>query len=135
MSNVETSKAAYEAFGRGDIEAAFSNLSEDTVWRNNADGLPVGGTFHGKSQIIGEWLPTLGANFENFRLNIDEFIEAGDYVIAMGTSRATVNGHDIKAPVCHVWRYGPDGMIAEVNFFTDTAPAYLALHAGEQIPA
>jgi ketosteroid isomerase-like protein len=120
MSNAEILQAAYEAFGRGDFEAAFADLDENCVWNSGSDLLPAGGTFHGKAEIMGGWLPEFGANFSDFELKVDEILESGDRVFVLGTEHATIASSEVHGPFCHVWLYR-DGKAIEASFFGQEA--------------
>jgi ketosteroid isomerase-like protein len=129
--NLDTLKAAYEAFGRGDVEGAFAQLDEDCVFHNGSDLMPAGGDFHGKQEILGRWLPELGANFEGLRLSVDEIIGEGDSICVCGTARSTVAGTDIKSPFCHVWHYR-DGKVVDARFHTQSAEAMVAIQSRDR---
>ncbi len=133
MSHVETSRAAYEAFARGDIEAAFADLRDDCVFRGTSPSLPAGGEYRGKEAILGTWLPELGSTYEGIEVVPEQFIDGGDHVVVLGRERATVNGTRIDGPFCHVWRYEGD-QVAEARFFDDSAQALRALE-GTASPA
>jgi ketosteroid isomerase-like protein len=51
MSNVDTARAAYEAFGSGDLAALQKDFAENAVWVTS-DELPLGGTVEGRDQIM-----------------------------------------------------------------------------------
>lgn len=117
---------AYDAFARADFEAAFANLDEECTFHNGSDLLPAGGDFHGKREIVGRWLPELGANYENLRLSIDEMIGDGDAICVCGTSRSTVAGVVVKSPFCHVWHYR-NGKVIDARFHTQQVEALVAI--------
>ena len=54
MSNVDTARSAYEAFGRGDLEALKEMMAEDATWLTS-DELPLGGETKGRDEIIGNF--------------------------------------------------------------------------------
>ena len=130
QENVETLRKGYEAFGKGDIDAAFENFSDDIVWKGLGDSVPGGGTYNGKDEVKNQWLPEFAANYQDFRQDIEELIDAGDWVIVLGTSRATVGGQEIKSPFAHIWKYA-DGKAIEARFFGDTAQTLQALQKQE----
>lgn len=119
---------AYEAFARGDMEAAFANLDEDCTFRTGSDLLPSGGTYHGKQEIMGAWLPALGATFQNMRLSIDETIGEGDSICVCGTIRSTIGAQEIKSPFAHIWHYR-DGKVVDATFLSHDANAVAAVQA------
>jgi uncharacterized protein len=130
QANVDALRNGYEAFASGDIDAAFQNFADDIVWRGNSDLVPAGGTYNGIDEIKNKWLPEFAANFQDFRQSADELLDCGDWVVALGTSRATVAGQEIKSSFCHLWKYS-DGKIVEARFFGDSAPVFQALQAQE----
>jgi uncharacterized protein len=120
MSNVDTARAAYEAFGRGDLDALREDFAEDAVWVTS-DELPLGGEVQGRDQILGNFaqIPTY---WSSFSLEPEEFIDAGDYVIVRGTQRAGNDKGSFEAPFVHVLRY-ENGKTVRGEFFTDSAKA------------
>ena len=130
QENVDALQKGYEAFGKGDIDAAFANFADDIVWKGVGDSVPGGGTYNGIDEVKNKWLPEFAATYQDFRQSADELLDCGDYVIALGTSRATVAGEEIKARFCHVWKYSGDKVV-EASFFGDTAQAFQALQRQE----
>jgi len=130
VSHVESSRAAYEAFARGDIEAAFADLRDDCVFHGNSAGMPAGGDYRGREEIVGKWLPELVSTFEGFEVRPTTFLEAGDHVVVLGEDHATVRGTPLQAMFCHVWRYEGD-QIAEAHFFSDSAMALRAMQGAK----
>lgn len=130
QENVETLRKGYEAFGSGDIDGAFENFSNDIVWKGVGDSVPAGGTYHGIDEVRNKWLAEFAANYQDFRQSIDELIDAGDCVIALGTARSRIGDTEIKGDFCHVWKY-EDGKVVEARFFADTAQTLQALQKQE----
>ena len=131
QENVDALKQGYEAFASGDIDGAFANFADDIVWKGTGDSVPAGGTYNGIDAVKNQWLPEFAANYQDFRQNVEELIDAGDCVIGLGTSRSTVGGQEIKTDFCHVWKYNADGKVVEAQFFTDTAQTLQALQKQE----
>jgi uncharacterized protein len=130
QENVDALRNGYEAFAKGDIDAAFQNFADDIIWRGTGESVPGGGTYHGIDEIKNKWLPEFAANYQDFGQSVDQILDCGDYVIGLGTSRATVAGQLIEARFCHVWKYSGDKVV-EATFFGDTAPVYQALQRQE----
>ena len=118
MSNVETARSAYEAFGKGDLEALKDGFAENAVWITSEE-LPLGGRTEGRDQIMGNFaqIPTY---WSEFSVEPDEFIDAGDTVIVRGTEHVgNDNGH-IDSRFVHVIEY-EDGKLVRSEFFSDSA--------------
>ena len=64
MSNVDTARSAYEAFGRGDLEALEEMMAEDGTWLTS-DELPLGGETRGRDEILGNFaqIPNYWSSF------------------------------------------------------------------------
>jgi len=128
MSNTDTLKQGYEAFGRGDLDAATENFSDDVRWENpEAPQVPNNGATEGKDAVKGLFAQ-LGDYWESFEVIPDEFLESGDTVVVLshGNVKGKETGKEVKLPWVHVWRFR-DGKVTEVQALTDTALAADAL--------
>ena len=126
--NTDTLREGYEAYGRGDLEAAMENWSDDIQWENpEAPQLPNPGTINGKEDVAAA-LKEIPNYWESFSVAPDEFIEQGDTVVVLGhtEAKAKETGKEVKVPFVHVWRFS-DGKVNKVLLLTDTAIAADAL--------
>jgi ketosteroid isomerase-like protein len=130
QENVEALRQGYDAFTRGDMEAAFANFADDIVWHGTGESVPAGGTYQGIEEVRGKWLPEFAATYQDFSQSVDELLDCGDHVVALGTSKATIGGQEIEGPFCHVWKYSGDKVI-EASFFGDTGQVLQALEGQE----
>lgn len=121
MSNVDTARSAYEAFGRGDLETLQDQFAEDAVWVTS-DELPLGGEVKGRDAILGNFAQ-IPNYWDSFSVEAEEFIDAGEHVIVRGTQRASNSNGSFEAPFVHVIDYGADGKTVRGEFFTDSAKA------------
>jgi uncharacterized protein len=121
MSNVDTARSAYEAFGSGDLAALQEGFAEDAVWVTS-DELPLGGTVEGRDQIMGNFAQI--PNYWNeFSVKADEYLDAGDAVVVRGTQHAANDKGSMDARFVHVLEYDDDGKLVRGEFFTDSAKA------------
>jgi ketosteroid isomerase-like protein len=85
-ANTDLIRAAYEAFGRGDIPAIVKLLSEDVDWRfNGPKRLAYSGRFK-KSQIT-NWFADVAAADDMRAFEPREFISGGEHVTVLGWER------------------------------------------------
>jgi ketosteroid isomerase-like protein len=91
--NVEIVRRGYAAFERGDLAAVLENASPD-ILTYRAE--PEGATWHGPGGLL-EALADWTEGVEQFSASTDEFIDAGDRVIARMHQRA--RGQSSGAPV------------------------------------
>jgi ketosteroid isomerase-like protein len=120
MSNVDTARSAYEAFGRGDLVALQDSFAEDGVWVTS-DELPLGGEVHGRDQILANFAQ-IPNNWTSFSVEPEEFIDAGDYVVIRGTQRAGNDKGSFEAPFAHLMKF-EDGKVVRGEFYADSAKA------------
>ncbi len=121
MSNVDTARSAYEAFGSGDLAALQEGFAEDAVWVTS-DELPLGGTVEGRDQIMGNFAQI--PNYWNeFSVKAEEYLDAGDAVVVRGTQHAANDKGSMDARFVHVLEYDDDGKLVRGEFFTDSAKA------------
>jgi ketosteroid isomerase-like protein len=129
MGNADVIQNLYAAAARGDGETMVAALAPDVAWTEMA-GFPYAGTYHGPDEVVQNVLARIEEEWEDFRINADELLEAGDRVVMVGSYDATyrATGKRMQARVVHVWRV-QDGKIAEFEQFTDTLKVAEALEA------
>jgi len=121
MSNVDTARSAYDAFGRGDLGALQEQFAEDAVWVTS-DELPLGGEVKGRDAILGNFAQ-IPNYWDSFSVEPEEFIDAGSYVVVRGTQRASNERGSFEAPFLHLIEIDADGKTVRGEFFTDSAKA------------
>jgi ketosteroid isomerase-like protein len=121
MSNLDTARSAYEAFGSGDLAALQESFAEDAVWVTS-DELPLGGEVRGRDAILGNFAQ-IPDYWTSFSVDPEEFIDAGEYVVVRGTQRAGNDKGSFEAPFVHLIKYDGEGKTVRGEFFTDSAKA------------
>ena len=121
MSNVDSARSAYEAFGRGDLEALKEQFAEDAVWVTS-DELPLGGETRGRDAILANFAQ-IPNYWSSFSVEPEEFIDCGNYVVVRGTQRAGNDSGSFEAPFLHLLEFDGDGKTVRGEFFTDSAKA------------
>ena len=122
MSNLDTLRSGYEAFGRGDLDGVLENWHDDARWENpNARQMPSPGVHEGKDAIRSLMAET-PQHWERFDVTTDEFIEQGDTIVVLGhvDAKARESGNEAKLPFVHIARFR-DGKIERFQVLTDTA--------------
>ena len=122
QANVAVIQSIYDGFATGDVAAVFGAMQPDMVW-NEAENFPYadGNPYVGAEAIGAGVFGRIGAEWDGFTVTLDELLDAGDAVIALGryagTYRAT--GKRIDAQLAHVWRLR-DGKAASFQQYVDT---------------
>lgn len=99
--------AAFEALNRGDLDAASARLSPDFEFIP-PPMLPEGEIYRGPDGLRQIWERWSSA-FDNFRIEVEETIEAGDQVIVMAAVAGVGAGLDMRTPsFAWVWSFDGD---------------------------
>ena len=109
QQHVDRLLVAYEALNRGDLEAATAGLPPEFEFIP-PPMLPEGDAFQGAQGLRQMW-ESWRATFADFRVEIEETIDAGDKVIVMAALSGTGNdsGLEVKTPsFAWVWSFEGD---------------------------
>src|SRR5258708_10636074 len=86
MTNTEIVKGMYEAFNRGDITPVLNGLSDNVEWIvPGGDSIPFAGRYLGRDGVAG-FFRKLAETSDTDPLQIDQYVEPGDMVVALGSS-------------------------------------------------
>jgi ketosteroid isomerase-like protein len=132
---VERIRQGYEAFNRGDLADAAEGFDPNIEWRIpfQLPDSPPDETYHGREGVIRFW-ETWRAAFDDFRVELEEIIDAGDKVIVFGgvRGRGAGSGADVKSPSFpQVWTFGDDGQPVRVEMYPTRAEALQAAGLSE----
>jgi len=122
QANVAVIQSIYDGFAAGDVTAVFGAMQPDMVW-NEAENFPYadGNPYVGAAAIGAGVFARLGSEWDGFTARIDELLDAGDTVIALGRYGGSykATGQRIDAQLAHVWRLR-DGKAASFQQYVDT---------------
>ena len=116
---------AYEAFGRGDVEAVLTDIADDVVWEAvpSSDAAPWYGVYRGKADVP-RFFKEIGTSVEvtefaplSFTANETEVVA----VVRWGF-RALSTGTHVVTDIVHLFRF-TDGKVTYVRTWEDTAEA------------
>jgi len=122
MSNVDTVKEMYAAFGRGDIPAILDKLDDNVEWDSEIDGagVPWLEPRRGKENIPAFFESLASLNFTTF--DPHTIIGDGDKVIALVHLEVDTQDKHYSFPhEGHYWVFNKDGKVVKYQHVTDTA--------------
>ena len=125
MSNVDTVREIYAAFGRGDIPGVLSHFAADIDWQAPASVFGDKGSARGP-EGVGAFFGSLPSYFPELRVETKELIDGGDTVVALGTHTGRGAKGSFQADFAHVWRL-KDGAATSFHEVADTATITAAL--------
>lgn len=121
--------AHYRASDRGDIAGMLAPLSPATRW-TEAAGFPCAGTYIGPDAVRTNVFEVLARDFEGYRFDLEELVDADDVQIGIGTYSGTfrATGRAFTARVAHIWRLRDD-TVTEFEQIVDSAQVRAAMTA------
>ncbi len=127
MNNVELIKNLYQAFAAGDIPAVLQSFDENIEW-TEAEGFPYGGTYRGGTAILENVFVKLATEWNDFKAEPDEFLDAGEKIVALGNYSGIykTTGKSMNVPFAHVWTL-ENGKVKKFVQYTDTLKVSEAL--------
>ena len=117
VSDLDTVRAGYAAFARGDIPAVLALFTDDARWYA-PDELPTGGTFVGPAAIA-EFFSGLGAHYEELQVRPEQFLGAGDRIVVVGHHTGRIAGTAFEAGFAHIWTL-QDGRAVDFREYLDS---------------
>ncbi len=124
MTNIEMLKEGYAKFAKGDVAGAVVNWAPDIEW-HSCTGFPFvrsGGKYMGVQDVINGVLSQIPVYYDNFSIEISDFVESGDKIVMVGfyTGVWKQTGKKFKANAAHTW-YMKDGKAIRFIQAVDTA--------------
>ena len=121
--NVETFRAAHQAFNRRDFDWVLSKMSEGLVYQDRARSVTFTGR-NGFKEFMRGWV---GA-FSNAEFSDPSYLDAGDTVIAQFKARGVndgafgplpATGREIDVPFCEFMRFDDNRQIVSGSVYYD----------------
>ena len=121
-STVAVVRGIYDAFAAGDIPAVLGAMSPEIVWME-AENFPYadGNPYIGPQAVLEGVFARCGGEWDGFAVSIDELIDGGDTVVALGRylGKYKATGRSQNTQLVHVWRVA-DRKIVRFQQFADT---------------
>lgn len=134
MSNLEIVQRMYAAFARRDRETILQLFDPAIEWVQN-EGFPGGGRHVGAETVLRDVFARFRADWDTWQAVVDEWLDAGDTIIALGEYRGTykATSRSTRAAFAHVYRLR-DGRIVRFQQYTDTLKVAEAMQPAASSP-
>ena len=129
--NLERLRSALDAYNREGPEAIIRLLSPDVEWI--ADRSDMGRVVYRGHEGVRQSFEELYEGFDRLAFEVDELIEKGDRIVAVGemSARGRSTGVEASIPLAIVFTTGPDGKLVRYESFRDTQEALEAVGLSE----
>ena len=123
--NVELVRSVLASWAHGDFRAGSDLYDADFEWRQRPDAVEPG-SHRGAS--VGPALRELFEVWENYRIEAEEYIDAGDRIVVVGRARGTARGSgmELDHSICFVWTVR-NGKLASFQTVRDRGAALEAV--------
>ena len=104
QENVEIVRRAYAAFNRRDFDALLEFWDPDVEWHQITQ-FPDRAVYRGPEEIRDRFLTQqLVEQFGDFRIDVEEFVDAGDHVVMIGhiLAHGSASGVPIRLRVVNI---------------------------------
>lgn len=121
MTNLEIIKSTYEsATPAENAQNLAKYLAEDMIWIEAA-GFPYAGAYKSLEAVQQNVFARLGADWINFRFEIEGYIDGNERIVAFGTYKGTYKATQkyCEARVVHLWTL-QFGKITKFEQFVDS---------------
>ncbi|MGB6300644.1 MAG: nuclear transport factor 2 family protein [Rivularia sp. (in: cyanobacteria)] len=127
MNNIQVIQELYRAFREQDYDAFRRITTDDLEWIQN-EGFPGGAIRKGASEVIKGVFQANNNNWKNFTYNIEEFLDAGNSVIAIGrySGYNRITGKPMSAAATHIYNLR-DGKVCRFRMYADTKTIWDAM--------
>ena len=123
QEKVQAMRRLYDAFNSGDLDTFEQGVGRGIQWNEADNSLYAGGNPYRSFAAVrdGVFAPT-ARDFDNFRVDLEQLIDAGDHVIGTGRYRGKckATGQELSTPCCHLLHVDRDGKLDRVQEYADT---------------
>ena len=120
-ANLDLIKSFYAAVSQGDVPTVLGALDPAIQWREADNFLYARDTpYVGPEEVLTNVFVPIATQW-NMSVTVDQFIDAGDTIVALGHYRGTykANGAKVDAQLVHVLQIA-NGKIVRFQQYTDT---------------
>ena len=124
-------REAYADYTRAGVDGLYRHFDPSIEWDMTKTGVAAR-VYRGEAGVR-QFFSALEHNWEGFWFRYDEFLDAGDEVLAIGRfgGRARGSGVQLDATVVHIWTL-EDGMGVRLRAYLDKEEALKAVAPAEE---
>jgi ketosteroid isomerase-like protein len=121
QENVEIVRRIYDGWSRGDFSAGTNLMAPDFEWQQHDEAVEPG-SHRGAS--IGGAIRKIFEVYDDFRVEPEEYVDAGDQVVVIARNRATGRGSGVELDqrFAFVWTV-QQGKLVRLQVFEDRRDA------------
>ena len=94
--DVKLARRAYEAMAKGDLAAASEGLADDVTWHGLTAG-PLGGTYHGRDEVLAFFGRLAEETGGTFRLAVHDVLANNEHTVVLCTMSASAGTSPLRS--------------------------------------
>ena len=122
QEKVEIIRRMYDSFEKGDVPAVLGQMDQQIEWKEADNFIYAhGNPYVGPQAVLEGVLMRFGSEWEGFAVTPEEWLDAGNHVVVLGTYTGThkETGREVRAQFAHVWGVKGDRVV-RFQQYTDT---------------
>ena len=123
QDNLQAARSLYKAFNNGDLAAFERGCAPSLNWNEPENSIYAGGNpYRSFAAVRDQVFGPIARDYENFRCDLDQLLDAGDYVVGTGRYRGKnkETGKETSAQFCHLIHFDRNGRLDATQLYTDT---------------
>jgi ketosteroid isomerase-like protein len=120
--NIQRSRRAYEAFGKGDMATVGELLADDVVWHVGGSG-PLTGDYKGKDAVFGFFGKLMEITGGTFKLEVHDILANDEHSVTLVRATAEKNGKKFEDNAVHITHPDSEGRVKEFWAFQENQAA------------
>jgi ketosteroid isomerase-like protein len=125
ITNTDTIRKIYEAFGRRDVPGILEHLADNVDWDNSrtaAREIPWYGNFSGKNKVP-EFFMAVAQHIDLPVFEPREFVGEGNHVVVRLHLKGVLkkNSKSVEYDAIHFWTFDGSGRVSAYRQYNDTA--------------
>ncbi|MDQ6804405.1 MAG: nuclear transport factor 2 family protein [Actinomycetota bacterium] len=129
-SSCETVAAFYDAFARGDVDAAISLLTDDIDWYVNGPA-PVAGVYRGKAEVLAFFPRMMGQYDWTLQVDVVAVLAEGSHATVRVAERAERPGDGVAYSGVHAWELRDGRCCRFESLYNDAYTEFWSTRRGE----
>jgi uncharacterized protein len=118
QQKIERVRRAFDAFGRGDLQAVGDSFTEDAVWHGRGS-TKFGKDYKGKQATLAN-IMEYAQTFQDIKQDVHDILASDSHVAALVTATVTRNGKTYQDQQVFVFHVNDQGKVSEAWIASDT---------------
>jgi uncharacterized protein len=120
--NIQRSRRAYEAFGKGDMATVSELMADDVLWHVGGNN-PLSGEYKGKDAVFGFFGKLMELTGGTFKLDVHDILANDEHSVTLVSVTAEKAGKKFEGRAVHVTHPDAEGRVKEFWSFDEDQAA------------